>query len=221
MSKHLWTIAIVLAGGACASDDPAGTDQPQFDCASMEGTPGLMFCEDFNDGLADDWSAEGGDWSVMDGRYVGIAPESVLGSECGASLMTASLYEGISPENVGFHVEMQGFDRLEKTIVLRAVSPSNRIELNFRGDPINDLMVQELRDCELVYHTTEGEIAVPHGMEPISVDVELRGDSLIVLVGGQPIVDRTFPFAIRPGRVGVAVIENSSVAFDSVWTESL
>jgi hypothetical protein len=212
---------IVALAGACTSEGPAEVAEPQFDCTSMEGTPGLMFCEDFNDGLAENWSVEGGDWSVMDGRYLGIAPESVLGSECGASLMTASLYEGLSPENVGFHAEMQGFDRLDKTIVLRAESPSNRIELNFRSDPINDLMVQELRDCELVYHTTEGEIAVPHGTNMISVDVELRGDSLVVIVDGQPIVDRTFPFAIRPGRVGVAVIENSSVVFDSVWTESL
>jgi hypothetical protein len=214
--------SMVALGAACTNgDDPVGETEPQFECASMEGTPGLMSCNDFNDGATTGWTALGGSWSVDGGRYLGAGPETVLGSECGASLMTASLRDGVALEDVGLHLEMQSVERLDKTLVLRATDPSNRIELNFRGDPINDLMVQELRDCVLVSHTVEGEIPVAHGADMIAVDVTLRGEHLTVVVDGAVVVDRTFPFPVRQGQVGVAVIENSLVRFDSIWTESL
>lgn len=197
-------------------------DEPQLDCADMDGMPEIVFCDDFNDGEAGSWTSTGGHFSVSGGRYIGEGPDEVDAGACGASLMTASLREGSGSADVAMHAELRSLERVDKVLVLRASDPSNRIELNFRADPLNDLIVQELVDCELVYHTAEGEIPLPHAMEDtLEIDVELRGDRLIVMRDGELVVDRAFDFANAEGDVGVAVIEGGVTSFDSVWIERL
>jgi len=197
-------------------------DEPQLDCADVEGKPDIMFCDDFSDGEEASWAPEGGGFSVSGARYVGEGPAEVDGSVCGASRMTASLREGSRSTDVTMHVEMRSLERVDKVLVLRATDDSNRIELNFRADPYNDLIVQELIDCELVYHTTDGEVVVEHAMgTTLEVDVTLRGNRLIVRRKTETVLDREFDFANTEGDVGVAVIERGVSSFDSVWVEVL
>ena len=197
-------------------------DEPQLDCADVEGKPGIMFCDDFSDGEEASWVPEGGGFSVSGARYVGEGPAELDGSLCGASQMTASLREGSRSTDVVMHAEMRSLERVDKVLVLRAVDDANRIELNFRAAPYNDLIVQELIDCELVYYTSDGEVVVEHDMgSTLEVDVTLRGNRLIVRRKAETVLDREFDFASTEGAVGVGVIEGGVSSFDSVWVEVL
>jgi len=217
MRKH--AVLVALCGGVLAI---GCDDEPQFDCAEMDGRSDIVFCDDFSDGEEASWTAEGGSFSVSGGRYVGEGPEEIDSGMCGASHMVASLREGASSSDVMIHAELRSLERVDKVIVLRATDDANRIELNFRADPYNDLMVQELVDCELIYFTEDGEVPLPHGMdEKLVVDVELRGDRLIVRRDGETVLDQEFAFTNREGDVGVAVIERGVASFDSVWVEQL
>lgn len=211
-------LALVLLLAGCEDEE----GEPQLACESLEDRD-LVFCDDFADGTASAWRPEGGSWSVVDGRYVGSGPASLDAVPCGASRMTASLREGSASTDVRLHAELGALARVDKTLVLRATDGSNRIELNFRSDPLNDLVVQELVDCEAVYLTEEGAIPVPHAFdERIEVEVELRGEHLLVRVDGEVVLDRDFDFAnTEEGQVGVAVIDSAITSFDSVWIERL
>lgn len=218
-TTRTWAAASLVAlSMGCSEDVGAAT---QFSCETMAEAEGLVFCDDFNDGEAPFWGPEGGSWTVVEGRYQGLGPAEPDRSTCGASRMTASLRDGHALDDLAMHVELASMRRLDKTIVLRETDASNRIELNFRGDPLNDLIVQELSGCDFVFHTTEGEVPVLHGDAPIDVDVELLGDRVRVAVDGEPVLDRAFPFTNRSGRVGVAVIDNARTTFDSVWVRRL
>lgn len=208
---------LVFSALACGCDD-----EPQFECSEMDMT-GVMFCDDFNDGEAPLWNVESGEYAVEGGRYIGEGPEELDASVCDASLMSASLREGSSTRDVAVHAELRSLERVDKVLVLRARDSDNRIEINFRAEPLNDLMVQELVDCELVYHTEEGEIPLPHAMEDdLEIEVELRGERLIVFRDGEQVLDREFDFANDgEGQVGVAVIDRAVTSFDSVWVEAL
>jgi hypothetical protein len=220
MSSTRWLFVLALATAAGCNGE---TEDPQFDCSTMSGTEGLVFCDDFNDGTAPGWMPEGGSWMVQDGRYVGSGPATLDASPCAVSHMTASLRDGSEAADLAMHAELGSLARLDKTIVLRETDPSNRIELNFRGAPLNDLVVQELVGCELVYLTEEGEIAVeqPEG-ERIDVEVELSGDHLVVRANDDKVLERDFDFANDgPGSVGVAVIDSALTTFDDVWMRRL
>lgn len=208
------TMLVALALTACEAIE---SGESQLRCEVSEGAD-ATFCDDFREGGDDAWSPEGGSWSIEDGRYVGQGPMEV-GGDCGASLMTASYRNGSEATDLALHVELGAEARLDKTIVLRARDASNRIELNFRGAPLDDLIVQELVDCAVVYHTQEGEVSIaqPEG-ERIEVEVELVGQHLRVTAGGQVVVDRDYELAnTGEGRVGVAVIDNAITTFDNVW----
>jgi hypothetical protein len=228
ITTTLGAISALALGAGCASetDDPvAGVDPTleQFNCDSMEGTAGLMFCDDFNDGAAPSWATESGSWMVQDGLYFGSGPDTASTSVCSATLMNATMRQGVLAKDVLFHTEMTSHARADKTIVLRALDDSNRVELNFRAAPLNDLIVQEVVDCEETYHTAEGEIPVPHAEgQTLDVEVELRGQNLLVTVDGAVVVNREFPLTDREGQVGVAVItEGSLTSFDSIWVQEL
>jgi hypothetical protein len=214
----LRTLSYCVLLAACAPD--AEEMEPDFECADVGGT---ATCDDFNAGDSASWRPEGGSWSVIEGRYVGVGPETVDPAQCGASLMTASLRDGSEAVDLAFHAEIDAEARLDKTIVLRARDSANRIELNFRGAPLNDLIVQELVDCEVAYFTAEGEVPVaqPEGA-PVVIDVELRGDHLFVRADGAPVLDGEFDFAnAGEGRVGLAVIDHAITSFDDVWMRRL
>ncbi len=213
------SLALAMALSGCDEDVAV---EEQFQCESLDDEAGLAFCADFNDGTADGWRPEGGSWSVVEGRYLGSGPATLDGAECGATLMTASLRDGSESTDLHMHAQLGSLARVDKTLVLRATDASNRIELNFRGDPLNDLVVQELVDCEAVYLTGEGEIATPRTDERIDVDVELRGQRLVVRIDGDTVLDREFDFAnTAEGRAGVAVIDNAMTTFDDVWIRRL
>jgi hypothetical protein len=212
-----WLLAIFFSFGC--EEVVAGDEQ--LECASSDGADATL-CDDFNGGDDSGWSPEGGSWEIVDGRYVGHGPSEPDGAAC-ASLMTASLREGSEATDLTMHAELGSDERLDKTIVLRATDGANRIELNFRGAPINDVIVQELVDCEVVYLTEEGQVHVeqPEG-ERIGVDVMLRGERLEVTVDGQQVIGTNFPFAnTGEGRAGVAVIDGATTTFDDVWMTRL
>ncbi len=204
----------------CEEEPMVAEPVPQLECATVGA---VTLCDDFADGEASGWTPEGGSWAVVDGRYIGMGPSSLDPSQCAASLMTASLRSGTEATNVAMHVDIGAEARADKTIVLRAADGRNRIELNFRSAPYDDLVVQELVDCELVFHTGEAEIHVPQPEgERIFVDVTLEGQHLVVLVNGQMVVDRDFTFAnTGQGLVGVAVIDSAITSFDSLYMNRL
>lgn len=224
-------LAPTLALAAGCDDDPeadpdAGvatpevdTGPPQLRCAALEDDPDRRFCDDFGGGAAMGWIPQAGTWEVIDGRYVGVGPMDVEGVECGASRMSASLREGSGAADLALHVRMASRTRADKVVVLRATDAANRIELNFRADPFGDLVVQELVDCEVVFHVEPGEIAVPHAMDAfLEVEVELVGDRLVVVADGETVLDRQIDFANDDeGRQGLAVIDRGATAFDDVY----
>lgn len=217
MDRHAVLIALSWGALMLGCDD-----EPQFDCTEMDGRADLVFCDDFSDGEAGSWTASGGNFSVSGGRYVGEGPDEIDGGMCSASMMVASIREGARSRDVRIHAELRSLERVDKVLVLRATDDANRIELNFRAAPYDDLMVQELVDCELIYFTEDGEVPLPHEMnERITVDVELRGDRLTVRRDGELVLDREFSFTNTEGDVGVAVIERGAAEFDSVWMERL
>lgn len=206
--------AALDAGALDAASADAGP--PQLTCAELEGP--MDFCDDFAAGAMDAWEAEAGTWSVVDARLLGEGPETLDGLDCGASRMSAALRTGSEASDLAMHVELTAHRRSDQVIVLRASDASNRIELNFRADPYGDLVVQEIVDCEVVFHVPSAMVEVPHAMEqPIAVDVSLVGEHLIVIVDGETVLERDIPFANTTGRQGVAVIDRARTSFDSVY----
>ena len=191
---------------------------PQRECADVTSA-GLLSCDDFASGRAVGWMPEAGEWAVVEGRYVGVGPESADVTGCGASQMVASLREGSTAEDVSVHVAMTSRERVDKVIVLRASDASNRIEINVRAAPYDDLVVQELVDCEVVRLVPEGEVAVPNAVgQTIDVDAALIGSRLTVAVDGTTVLDRELEFANRgAGLQGLAVITRAEAVFDDVW----
>ena len=106
--------------------------------------------------------------------------------------------------------------QVDKGIVLRSTGPGDQIELNFRADPYNDLVVQELVACQFIW--LEFTALIPHPVEEtLDVQVKLVGDRLVVWINGELVLDRSFPFQAKSGSVGLAVIGVGGItAFDNV-----
>jgi hypothetical protein len=204
-----------------ASRDPRLPEPSTFACADLPSAMGTRACFDFNDGSSLGWLPEAGDWSVIDGMYVAHGPPTTP-PPCGASLLTASLVDGFAASDVRIHAELTALDRVDKALVLRSTDASNRIELNFRAAfemDGSDVIVQELVGCTQIGHA---RVPVPHEVgQTISVDVELVGSDLRIVVDGNPVLEQSFQFTATTGTVGVAVFPAALTVVDDVVAESL
>lgn len=169
------------------------------------------FCDDFGDGVAARWQSPGAIWSVVDGEYVGRgAPEA-----CQTGFSTnETIIRDLTAADVEMRVDMRSEVRVDKAIVLRSTGPADQIELNFRADPYNDLVVQELAGCQFAFLEF---FPAPHPMgQTIEAHVKLVGNRVVVWIDGRLMLDRTFPFRATAGEVGLGVIEDGVTAFDNV-----
>ncbi|HEX6395973.1 MAG TPA: family 16 glycoside hydrolase [Steroidobacteraceae bacterium] len=173
---------------------------------------GADFCDDFRDGTAARWEPQGGTWEVIDGEYVGVGPLDVCGTGFSSN---ETLIRDLRVDDVEMRFDMRA-QQVDKGIVLRSTGPGDQIELNFRADPYNDLVVQELVACQFIW--LDFTPLVPHSVdEALDVRVKLVGDRLIVWINGDLVLDRSFPFQAKSGSVGLAVIGvGGTTEFDNV-----
>lgn len=230
-----------LAGGAGGSEvGGAGGTGPTGFCATLE-PPGTDVtarrCLDFDEtGTADDFTPEGGEWVVQEGAYVGTTPEEP--NDCGddGTLMWGSTLDGFSAADVRVRGKLTTVSGADKVVVLRHANPRNRLELNFRANYVDtegnagggDLVLQELVDCQSTNTIDVGEILLPHAAtDTLAVEIELRGQRLVVNVNGSQVLDRTFSGddvlrTTAPGSVGFGVFTfGGSARFDDVVVEAL
>jgi hypothetical protein len=221
-----WIILALLIG--CGDNmtmppSPGGID-PGPSCSEL-GTGDGISCFDFNSGLAAEWAPEAGEWFVSNGAYIGHAA-TLGGAPCQASEMVVSMLQGFEARNLRIALDMTAFDRADKFVVLRGLDPNNRIEINFRArfteaSP-GDLVVQEINDCVQNLHTQWFEVSLPHEVEhPIHAEITLIDDNLTVVVDGNTVISGHYPLTDRSGRVGLGVIDEGTVVFDSILIEKL
>lgn len=196
-----------------------------FDCDSFDGRGVTAKCFDFaTSDSSTRWLADGGQWAVSSGAYVGNGPATPRSCANG-SQMTASLVAGFSARDVRLHAQLTGVQRADKVLVFRARDAQNRVELNFRAlypEAGGDLVIQELSNCVQTLHVLPGVLLLPHELtQTIAVDVELRGQSLAVWVDGRQIFRGEVPVSSRAGAVGVGVINDGVTRFDDVYVQSL
>jgi len=193
--------AISSAAGFCGGASTSGSWLENAD-----------FCDDFSDGTDTRWERLGGSWEVVDNEYVGTGLPDACATGSSAD---ETLIRDLRAQNVEMRLEMRSQQRVDKGIILRSTGFGDQIALNFRADPFNDLVVQELAGCQFILFDSNTQI--PHQVgQTIDVRVKLVGDQLTVWIDDRLVLDRSFPFRARPGSVGLVVIDEGVTAFDNV-----
>jgi hypothetical protein len=226
-------------GGAAGGTGEGGTGAgggASF-CASLGPLPaGVSARQCFDFGASNDaalFTPDAGVWSVADGRYQGIGPEEAASCKADGTWMSGSIFPGLSAADVRVRAELTGVDRPDKVVIVRSAGSSDRIELNFRANFVSggttlggDLIVQQLVDCVGAFRIPEAQVPIPHAVtDTLDVEVELRGQSLLVRVDGEVVLDTVFttPNLLRSGagNVGVGVFIGGTVRFDNLVIEAL
>lgn len=188
--------------------------------------PRTSFADDFATPLGDRWEVHGGTWAIVDGRLQGLgtAPDRLHVDEPSALDLAAAVavVEGLRATNATVCLEMTALERVDKGIVLRWRGPRDGIWLGFRGlgegDLASDLTVSQAIDGVPTLFTPSHSVVIPtHEIgDTIDVCATLEDQRLIVDVGGKRVIDRTFPFLVRAGSIGVHALEANLVAYDDV-----
>jgi len=184
-----------------------------------------FFCDDFSAGNADRWSPSGGLWAVVDRRYVGEGTDERFG--CGEFPTNQTLIRDFQAQDVDIELAMTSIARVDKILVLRSADPDNQIEVNFRAERLGefpaDLVVQERKQCAFTLLTPEFSVLIrPHQVgQTIHARAQLVHDRLRVWIDGTLVLNRSFPFAVRSGALGVGVIGGGVTAFDNVFVHRL
>ena len=187
-------------------------------CATQPTGPNF-FCDDFEDGAAEEWEPIGATWTVERNVYTGRA--GVESDQCNTGFSSnESLIRELRATDVDVTLEMHSIQRVDKGLVLRSTDPGNQIELNFLAAPYNVLAVQHSIDCVQEYLSF---VPFEHQLgEIIKVRVRLVGQRLQVWVNGSSLVDAEFPVRTTAGSVGMVVItELGYSVFDNVHVEVL
>jgi hypothetical protein len=221
----LMFVFFVVAGAACGPvgdpDTNARIEQDlppasTFRCSQLTDHP--TACVDFTDGKSDQFVTEGGEWQVIDGRYIGWGPDAAA-PPCADSLMTHAIFQQVEAQDFSLHAQLDSVKRVDKVITFRSADPANRVQINFRDvdaqGHFGDVMVQEIKNCVFTKFTHDGQIPLPHPMNnPIAVDLDVQGAHLTVKVDGNTVIDADEPFAVRSGKIGFGVIDHSETVFD-------
>ncbi|HET9865582.1 MAG TPA: hypothetical protein VFP37_19250 [Steroidobacteraceae bacterium] len=199
-----------------AADAPLAINQEAAgfcDARPESGTwlEGADFCDDFSDGVAANWESQGAIWQVIDNEYVGTGTAEACGTGFASN---ETFVRDLVAADVEVRFDMRSLERVDKAIVLRSTGPGDQIELNFRADPFNDVVVQELGACQFLFLQS---FPAPHPMgQTVEAHVKLVGNRVVVWLDGELILDRSFPFRAKSGSVGLGVIEGGVTAFDNV-----
>jgi hypothetical protein len=187
-------------------------NQPPVAARYCETQPLATFCDDFTSGTAERWQTEGGVWSVENQEYVGRGEADVCGTGFSSN---QSRIPNLSASDVDVSVTIRSLEGVDKGLVLRSTNLGDQIELNFRADPFNELIVQELRDCQFIL--LESGFALPQAMQTKTrFRAKLVGTRLSVWMNDRLILSRSFPFTATAGGVGLSVIDGGLAAFDDV-----
>lgn len=224
------------AGGREAPGGQGGAPAEPFCAALEDDSPesAERRCLDFDaTGSAADFTTEAGTWSVEDGGFVVTGPESPATCAEDGTWMTAATLNDFEAVDVRVRAELTGITRADKIVVLRHRDPENRIELNFRANyetegvvEGGDLVVQELNDCIGTMRIRPGELSIPHAIDDtITVEIELRGQRLVVHVDAALVLDTTFAepnlLSEDAGSVGFGTIAQGSTRLDNLVVEAL
>ncbi len=184
-----------------------------------------FFCDDFSVGNAHHWSPSGGLWAVVDGRYVGEGTDERFG--CGEVPTNQTLLRDFQARDVDIELDMMSIARVDKILVLRSADPDNQIELNFRAERPDefpaDLVVQERSKCAFTLLTPEFSVLIPpHQVgQTIHTRAQLVHERLRVWIDGTLVLNRSFPFSVRSGALGMGVVGGGVTAFDNVFVHRL
>ncbi len=244
VARRAFVLALttVVLGGCRVSLEPPtdrsaastklASDRGSYDGAAAEPchhrsarATAAFFCDDFSVGNADRWSSSGGLWAVADGRCLGEGTDEQLG--CGEFPTNQTIIRHFQARHVEIELDMMSIARVDKILVLRSIDPDNQIEVNFRAERPDefpaDLVVQERSECAFTLLTPEFSVLIPpHQVgESIHVRVQLVHDRLRVWIDGMQVLNRSFPFAVRRGALGVGVVGGGVTAFDNVFVHRL
>lgn len=201
---------------AASSPSPTALSSAVDFCDGPSGSGSWLesadFCDDFRDGTDSRWAPQGGAWQVSDNQYTATAAPDACGTGFSSN---ETLIRDLQVADVEMRFDMRS-PHVDKGIVLRSTGPGDQIELNFRADPYNDLVVQELSACQFIL--LEFSAYIPHQREQtLDVHTKLVGDRLLVWIDGELVLDRSFPFQATSGSVGLAVIgPDGTTTFDNV-----
>ena len=173
------------------------------------------FSDDFSSGNANRWLPDSGTWTVVNGEYQGsgVSPSGFGPNQ--------SVVRDLQARDVDIELDMRSVAGVDKGLILRSADPYNQIELNFRAARPNaypaDLVVQELTNGSQSFYIGEFAVLIPHDVgQTIHVRARLVGPQLTVWMNGAVVLDSSFSFAIRSGRVGIGVLAGQVAAFDNV-----
>jgi hypothetical protein len=181
------------------------------------------FTDDFNDGKDSHWNAVYGEWTVVDGQYVGIGlpslPQGCSGkgqdSPCG---LYSTYIKGLTATDVDMEIDLTAVNGVDRHILLRSDGPcGNAVDLNFRGLWYNDLAIQQNGDNGQIFEIRPGVSQDPWS-QPTHVHIRLVGKHLTVWVDGSvvPFVDQDYDFYLTNGRIGLGTQQYEEQHFDNV-----
>lgn len=207
MRRGGWLAVLGVVITACSAEPTAPHDLSAFS-------------DDFSSGNANRWLPDSGTWGVLNGEYQG---SGALSSGFGAN---QSVVRDLQGRDIDIELDMRSVGGVDKGVILRSADPMNEIELNFRAARPNaypaDLVVQEVTNGSQSFHVGEFAVLIPHDVgQTIHVRARLVGSQLTVWMNGAIVLDSSFAFAIRSGRVGVGVPAGEVAAFDNVGVHVL
>lgn len=166
------------------------------------------FYDDFNDGNANGWSSDHGDWSVLFGIYRGIG-RPAQGRVDNVSWATATYGTGMSAE--GYMSSDTGSDDVSKMLVLRYWDSSNYIIVNFRAGWRHDVTVEQVLAGQKSYLVPEFLYNIPEHTQASwhACRADIIGNRVIAYFDGQMVMDASLPGIIVPeGFAGVNVFSS-------------
>lgn len=217
--RRMWTWVVAAAIILGALPGPAAA-----------ASPPPAFADDFSTPLGDRWEIHGGAWEIVDGRLQGLgeadqltAPDTATGGAVDLAGAVAAV-DGLTATNVTVCLDMTSLEREDKGIVLRWLGPNDGIWLGFRGrDADSDLTVAQAVKGTPTLLTPEFSVPIPaHDIgDTIHICATLVGQRLRVEVDEERVLDRTFPFRVRAGAVGVHALADNLVTYDNVRVDPL
>jgi hypothetical protein len=185
--------------------------------------PPTSFSDDFSALLGDRWEIHGGEWAIVGGRLQGLGttPDRLHVDDPSALDLAAAIaiVDGLSATNATVCLEMTPLERVDMGIVLRWRGPGDGIWLGLRalGDESDLTGSQAIAGVPTLY-TPSHSVLIPAHEVGATLDVcaTLVDQRLVVDVDGTRVIDRTFPFVVRAGSIGVHALEANLVAYDDV-----
>lgn len=163
------------------------------------------YAEDFNDGIADGWLFDQGDWSVQNGQLWGN------GVQQGGRVLNVGYVDQFLGLDVSvkadLHTDNLRSDNVNHMIVVRYLNKDNFVFVNFRGGSRHDFVVEQVVNGNRSYVVPEFQNNIPDigQTEYHTLRVDVMGTRLVGWVDGTVYLDKNVPaLAQFFGSPGVA-----------------